>query len=507
MRILHTSDWHLGQFFYSKSRAYEHQKFIDWLLQQVDQLQIDAVIIAGDLFDTGTPPSYAREMYNQFVVAMHQRQCQLLVLAGNHDSVSMLNESSELLSYLNTQVVSQASEHLESQIKTLTTATGEPGAIVCAVPFLRPRDLLKSQEGQSGAEKAKELSIAIRDHYQALFALAKQKSTQSGKPLPIIATGHLTAMGVKSSESVRDIYIGSLEAFPANSFPEADYIALGHIHRPQKVGGSEYIRYSGSPIPLSFDELNSQKQVVLLEFSDCKPDIKLLDVPMFQPMQHLKGDLTAIEKQLKALPETELSCWLSIEVELDDYLSDLQQRIQGLVKDLNVDVLLLKRARKQYQGKLERAQKETLEELNPLEVFARRLQLETLGSEESTDEEGRAQIERIQTQFNTIMHEVQEEQGVALTPLETANTADTSIESPSTSELETDVVTDLLSGLSDDQYLDTAALADQESVMTEPKKPPTAVRKQKPESEQESEQEILDPIDQHDLFASPEQQS
>ena len=92
-RILHTSDWHLGQNFYGKSRANEHQRFLNWLLEQVNEHDIDAVIVAGDIFDTGTPPSYAREMYFDFVVNMHEKNCQLIILAGNHDSVAMLGES------------------------------------------------------------------------------------------------------------------------------------------------------------------------------------------------------------------------------------------------------------------------------------------------------------------------------------------------------------------------------------------------------------------------------
>ena len=116
MRILHTSDWHLGQFFINKSRADEHQKFILWLLEQVEKQAIDAVIIAGDVFDTGTPPSYARELYNQFVIGMHGLGCQLVILAGNHDSVSTLNESKNILAQLNTQVVASVNPKSEEPV-------------------------------------------------------------------------------------------------------------------------------------------------------------------------------------------------------------------------------------------------------------------------------------------------------------------------------------------------------------------------------------------------------
>ena len=178
MRILHTSDWHLGQYFISKSRAAEHQAFIDWLLQQVTEQQIDAVIIAGDVFDTGTPPSYARKLYNYFVVEMSKRECQLVVLGGNHDSVSTLDESKSLLAYLNTHVIANVQSDLSEQILVLNDKTGEPGAILCAIPFIRPRDVMTSQAGESGADKQHALGQAIAEHYQALYELAQQKQAE-----------------------------------------------------------------------------------------------------------------------------------------------------------------------------------------------------------------------------------------------------------------------------------------------------------------------------------------
>ncbi len=100
MRLLHTSDWHLGQNFYSKSRAAEHDAFLTWLLDRAQEHEVDAIIVAGDIFDTGSPPSYARELYNRFVVQLQQTGCRLVVLAGNHDSVAMLNESRDILAFL-----------------------------------------------------------------------------------------------------------------------------------------------------------------------------------------------------------------------------------------------------------------------------------------------------------------------------------------------------------------------------------------------------------------------
>ncbi|WP_340677301.1 exonuclease subunit SbcD [Paraglaciecola sp.] len=413
MKLLHTSDWHLGQSFFTKSRKDEHQAFINWLLKQVELEQIDVVIIAGDIFDTGTPPSYARELYNQFVVDLQNLKCVLVVLGGNHDSVSTLNESKQLLACLNTFVVASTGVALHEQVFCIPDKSGKPGAILCAVPFIRPRDVVQSNAGESGLEKRQALGDAIKQHYASLYQLAlhKQQEQQAlGFELPIIATGHLTALGVTQSESVRDIYIGTLDGFAADGFPPADYIALGHIHRPQKVAKSEHIRYSGSPIPLSFDELNSQKQVMLVEFAKDKTrTLRPLEVPRFQPMVVIKGDLASIEQQLQQFSQEagQQTCWLCIEVETQDYLSDLQQRIQSLTEGLNVEVLQLRRSRNKQRQLLSQQHSETLAELSPHEVFELRLKMENFEGDEQ-----QARLGRVREQFDIILSQAQHQDGV-----------------------------------------------------------------------------------------------
>lgn len=378
MRIIHTSDWHLGQFFYTKSRAPEHKAFTDWLLAQAVEHQADAIIVAGDIFDTGSPPSYARELYNHFVVNLQQTGCQLVVLGGNHDSVATLNESRELLACLNTRVIAAASDDISQQVLMLNKRNGEPGALLCAIPFLRPRDITTSQAGQSGRDKQQSLLSAITQHYQRCWQAARELRETLNLPLPIIATGHLTTVGVTKSDAVRDIYIGTLDAFPAQAFPPADYIALGHIHRAQRIGGTEHIRYSGSPIPLSFDELGKEKSVFLVDFADGKlSKVEPLPIPLFQPMQMIKGSLEEIEQQLAAIAPREDGkvVWLDIEISTQAWLNDLQRRIQELTQELPVEVVLLRRSREQREQAINRHNNETLSELSAQEVFSRRLAL------------------------------------------------------------------------------------------------------------------------------------
>ncbi|MEZ9062461.1 MULTISPECIES: exonuclease subunit SbcD [unclassified Vibrio] len=407
MKILHTSDWHLGQNFYNKSRKNEHERFLQWLLEQVTEHDIDAIIVAGDIFDTSTPPSYAREMYNKFVVDSNKIDCQLVLLGGNHDSVSVLKETQQLLKYMGADVIPNTNEDHATQVVELKGKNGDVEALVCAIPFIRPRDVLTSQAGITGVERQKQLGDAIKQHYQSVYdaAVEKRAEFENSEHMPIIATGHLTAMGVQQSDSVRDIYVGNLDGFAADGFPDADYIALGHIHRPQVVAKREYIRYSGSPIPLSFDELKSQKQVCVVEFVEGERTISQLPVPTFQPLAEIKGDLSEIESQLNQYIglDSDQSVWLSIEVQAQDYLSDLQERMRALTEGLNVEVLQLRRARERRNQALEQESAETLSELSPMDVFSKRIALE----EFETDSE-KARLERMTVKFKQVMVEVSE---------------------------------------------------------------------------------------------------
>lgn len=402
MRILHTSDWHLGQNFYTKSRAPEHQAFLTWLRQTAADQQVDAIIVAGDIFDTGSPPSYTRELYNRFVVELQQTGCELIVLAGNHDSVATLNESRELLACLNTRVIASAQLQPEGQAIILNKRNGEPGAVLCPIPFLRPRDITKSRAGESGSEKQLQLLDAITLHYQACFDAACQ--LRGEQALPIIATGHLTALGVTTTDAVRDIYIGTLDAFPASHFPAADYIALGHIHRAQTVAQSEHIRYCGSPIPLSFDETGSLKVVNLVEFSGASlTKVTPLAVPVTQPLAMIKGTLAQIEQQLQQWRDApaEPKTWLDIEIVSDDFLHDMQRQIVALTEALPVEVILLRRSREQRDLAIARLETETLSELSVAEVFERRLQSEALEESEAA---------RLRTLFAQTLETMQQEE-------------------------------------------------------------------------------------------------
>ena len=387
MRILHTSDWHLGQHFMGKTRQAEHQQLIDWLLLQVDAHAVDAVLIAGDIFDTGSPPSYARELYSQLVVRLHGAGVALLLLGGNHDSVATLGESSALLACLSSTVVASVDD-LANQVVVLPLRGGQgaAGCIVCAVPFVRPRDVLQSQAGQSAQDKQQSMQAAIQAHYLAVVALGRARQTelteQLGRSVPLIATGHLATVGASSNDSVREIYVGSLEAYPTNAFPPSDYIALGHIHKAQKVGGLAHIRYCGSPIPLGFDEARQSKEVLLVDLgAGGLSAVTALPVPRFQPLLSVSGNLLELATAITAAAaegSADQPVWLEVTVAEDDYLADLPTRIDALTQGLPVEVLRVRRLRGTAAASLAGELSETLDELSPDDVFARRLAQEEL---------------------------------------------------------------------------------------------------------------------------------
>lgn len=387
MRILHTSDWHLGQHFMGKTRQAEHQQLIDWLLFQVDAHGVDAVLIAGDIFDTGAPPSYARELYSQLVVRLHSAGVALLLLGGNHDSVATLGESRALLACLSSTVVASVDD-LASQVVVLPLRGdhGEAGCVVCAVPFVRPRDVLQSQAGQSAQDKQQSMQAAIQAHYLAVVALGRARQAeltqQLGRPVPLMSTGHLTTVGASSNDSVREIYVGSLDAYPTNAFPPSDYIALGHIHKAQKVGGLEHIRYCGSPIPLGFDEARQQKEVLLVDLgAGGLSAVTALPVPRFQPLVSVSGNLVELAAAISAAAtegSPDKPVWMEVTVAQDDYLSDLPARIDAMTQGLPVEVLRVRRLRGMAAASLAGELSETLDELSPTDVFARRLAQEEL---------------------------------------------------------------------------------------------------------------------------------
>jgi len=252
--ILHTADWHLGARLIEHDRAEEHARFLAWLLEQITELQPNLLILAGDVFDSGNPPQQALTQYYEFLAGVSRTKTEVQVVGGNHDSAQTLNAPREVLRALKIRVVGSAPEDHREALLDLGDV------VVCAVPYLRERDVRRASAGQTSDEVAAQMREGIAQHYRQIF----DHACELAQGRPVVATGHLTAVGVHSSESERSIQIGNLGAVTAECFSGFAYIALGHLHRPQSVGGNDHIRYSGSPIALGFDETDVPKQVLLV---------------------------------------------------------------------------------------------------------------------------------------------------------------------------------------------------------------------------------------------------
>lgn len=274
LTILHTSDWHLGRRLYGRRRYEEFTAFLDWLEATLCEKSVDVLIVAGDIFDTMTPSNKAQALYYEFLGNVSKTGCRhIVIVAGNHDSPTFLDAPRQLLKFLNVHVIGTACEDICDEVLILEDSDGAPHCIIAAVPYLRDRDVRSSSAGESMEDKDTNVINGIANHYDAVARAAKTAQAElmsvHQRYIPIIATGHLFAAGSKTTEDdgVRDLYVGNLGKISADMFsPNFDYVALGHLHVPQKVGGCDHIRYSGSPIAMGFGEARQQKQVLLIQF-------------------------------------------------------------------------------------------------------------------------------------------------------------------------------------------------------------------------------------------------
>lgn len=414
MKLLHTSDWHLGRNLFGRRRHEEFAAWLDWLAGAVEREAIDVLLVAGDVFDTGTPSNATQALYYRFLHRVAAARCRhTVVIAGNHDSPSLLDAPRELLQALQVHVVGQARASAEQEVLTLHDAQGQAQLIVCAVPYLRERELRSAEPGESPQDKERKLLQGLAEHYAAVAQAALARRAALGRPVPIVAMGHLFASGGQTLEGdgVRELYVGGLAQVGAELFsPAFDYVALGHLHVAQTVGGQAHIRYSGAPLAMGFGEAAHGKSVCLVQWpgadSSAPPGtapsaITLLPVPRFQPLARVRGDWSAIAEQLQALgaqyprpdpqpdpqpdpaqqaeANTEADAaatpgarlWLEVLYEGQELLPDLRQRVAAATANAAIDVLRIAQPRLSAQLLAHSQADESLQTLDVHEVFER----------------------------------------------------------------------------------------------------------------------------------------
>lgn len=389
MRILHTSDWHIGRTLCGRKRYEEFDAFLTWLAETIQQNEIEVLLIAGDVFDTTVPSNRAQELYYQFLYMVSKSFCKhIIIVAGNHDSPSFLNAPKELLKVLNVHVVGNVTGDLNDEVLVLYDQQHIPELIVCAVPYLRDKDIRTAEAGESINDKERKLINGILEHYAVVGLLAEQKRAELGIEIPIVGMGHLFTAGGRTvdDDGVRELYIGTLAHISANVFPKCfDYTALGHLHIPQKVMNLETVRYSGSPLPMGFGESNQRKSVCRVDFDKETVVVKLIDVPEFQHLESVKGNWDYISNRIIELSVANINVWLEIVYTGDEIISDLQDRLTASISDTQLEILRVKNNRVIERALEQTNIDETLDDLSEIEVFERCLQTHEVPEDQKQD--------------------------------------------------------------------------------------------------------------------------
>ena len=322
IRVLHTSDWHLGQSLHEHQRDDEFDKFLDWILRTVEQESVDVLLISGDIFDTSNPAYAAQARYYDFCTALGKTQCQAVITSGNHDSATFIDVPASILERMNVHVFGQARFGInrtgkpEDEVIVIRDKDESPALIVAAVPYLTDGDVRYAQAGEDIEDRQARMRAGVAEHYRQVAAYCEQ--VRAGRDIPVVAMGHLYVNGgagsdVQIGDGVRATFVGNLGGVGVSMFDETfDYVALGHIHIPQAVGGRAHVRYSGSPLAMGFGEAEQKKSVCLVDFESRTPQISLVEVPPFHKMARVEGDKAKIEADLTELASAREEVYVSV---------------------------------------------------------------------------------------------------------------------------------------------------------------------------------------------------
>ncbi|MDD4515506.1 exonuclease SbcCD subunit D [Massilibacteroides sp.] len=345
LRILHTADWHLGQTFFGFDREDEHDFFLNWLTYKLKEQQADILLIAGDVFDVANPSATAQHHFFRFLKEVNSLcpNLQIIIIAGNHDSAARLEAPSPLLEELNTTIfgfvrrTENGEIDYDSLICPLYNKDGEREGLCLCVPYLRQGDYPPAENDEEGS-----FTAGVSRLYRKLTERAK-KQLKADEAL--VSMGHLHATGSELSENDRSerVIIGGLESIPADAFDrDIVYTALGHIHKAQRVGGRDNVRYSGSPLPMSFSETRYKHQVVSIRIEKGKTvEIESIPIPLSVELLTIPSSPQlpdAVIEALKELPDKADSAnntlpYVEVRVLLTEPDPGFRHRVEEVIKE------------------------------------------------------------------------------------------------------------------------------------------------------------------------------
>ncbi|ANH81597.1 exonuclease sbcCD subunit D [Niabella ginsenosidivorans] len=384
LRILHTADWHIGQLFYEYDRTYEHRQFLNWLIKTLSQEQIDVLLISGDVFDLSNPSAASIRIFYSFLskAATLNPDLQIIVTAGNHDSASRLEAPKPFLESSNIHIIGLVERDENGAIdykKILIPLKDKKGTVQAwciAAPFLRMGDYPVIPDADNP------YAAGVTAFYEGAY---RQVSAQKQAGQAIIAMGHLHTRQaeVGDIDKMERLIMGGAECISASAFDDAiAYVALGHIHKAQRIGGKEHIRYCGSPLPMSFSEVHYKHQVIVFDLkSEGIEHLKTIEIPVSVPLQHIPAvhsSLAAVLDALAQLPMAEADAttapYLEVRVLLNGPEPGLRHKIETAITGKHVRLAKIDvryKTASPESGAPAIVNAAPLSDLKPLDVFSR----------------------------------------------------------------------------------------------------------------------------------------
>lgn len=370
MKILHTADWHIGKKLHKHELAEDFDLFINWLCNIIEAEQVHVLLVSGDVFDLANPSSEARGQYYRALMKLRKLDCKILLTGGNHDSPAMLDAPKELMRELDMHVIGGLPERLEDAIIPIFQ-NGKTEVVIAALPYLRDSDLRQATDGHSYEDRLE----AVRNGIKNTFLEAAEICKSQFPDVPAIAMGHLFAAGMQGSESERDIQIGNQAAFEAQHFGDYfSYIALGHIHKPQRVSVAVPTFYSGSPLPLSFSERKDEKRILIIDtVNSWEP--QSIAVPAFRKLLRISGNIIELQQKLDELiGSSELESLIELELKEENYDAQKIMQLDDMASNFDKPGFNIVKHRASFANQLKGAgelygQNRQLEDLKPKDVF------------------------------------------------------------------------------------------------------------------------------------------
>ena len=395
LKILHTSDLHLGKSLYNFNRHDEFEKMLDFLIKTIVELKVDVLLLSGDIFDTTMPSNDTQRLYYNFLNKLQQTPLKhTVIIAGNHDSPSFLGSPKILLeSFCKLSIVPSIDpQNLDQEVLILEDEQKKPYLIVAAIPYIRERDIRAFYLDEDESDRNLGYCKAVTEHISKVVerAFLKQEGllNKTQVKVPVVAMAHLfTAGGIcLEDDGVRDLFVGTLSHIDATVFdPRLSYVALGHLHVPQEVMKNKFIQYSGTPLAMGFSE-KQDKHFCLLSLDGEKSELDFIQIPIFKHLSQVTGNLDEIQRKLLELKKLQQEVLIEIIVEGNDDTQSLQDLISDLTHDSKLKILRIKDQRMEVKSlNLADSKGQTLEQLTDEVVFKKRLERDLINDKEQEE--------------------------------------------------------------------------------------------------------------------------